>query len=382
MSKLQDLIVSYYDENEDKAIFEKIVHEIQTCDKVWTAFSPVTKNHFVDYVQGRPTAFLFSEKEYCTMYCEHMKESGFEIGCAECSKENRLGMFADYHRSGFECVIVDNGKRYIFMELTELINIPDFKNEPEENRPMINPALVCSADRFFQCLAANAVSPDKELNMLVDTYYAKYIIPVVGEIKDNSATIPGLERSDGHKVVPFFTDVSEYRKFDPNGKFNMAMSDFTQIESLCNSGETVVVNPMGFNLTMTKKHVDAVRRAINSVPNNGKAERAVIFSPDRVPKALIDGLNVILDNTDGVMAGYVMGMRKNNESQYLVVIDCGENDSEKTTEIMNSVKEIAGNIETKEKVEYLPASSSIGQAAIANAEPFFRRYIVNMDEEE
>ena len=203
MSKLQDLIVSYYDENEDKAIFEKIVHEIQTCDKVWTAFSPVTKNHFVDYVQGRPTAFLFSEKEYCTMYCEHMKESGFEIGCAECSKENRLGMFADYHRSGFECVIVDNGKRYIFMELTELINIPDFKNEPEENRPMINPALVCSADRFFQCLAANAVSPDKELNMLVDTYYAKYIIPVVPEIKDNSATIPGLETSDGHKVVPF-----------------------------------------------------------------------------------------------------------------------------------------------------------------------------------
>ncbi len=381
MSKLQDLIVNYFEENEDKKIFEQIVHEIQTCDKVWSAFSPVTKNHFVDYVQGRPTAFIFSEKEYCTEYSEHMKKEGYVIGSAECSSENRLSMFADYHRSGFECVIIDNGKRYLVIELTELINIPDFEDEPIEKRPVINPSLVCSADRFFQCLAADSVTPDKEINMLVDTYYAKYVIPVDGEVKENSVTIPGLERSDGVKVVPFFTDLSEYRKFDSKGRFNVALADYTQIESLCNSGETVVINPMGFNFALTKKHVDAVRNALNAVPNKGKAERAVIYTPERVPKALIDGLNVILDNTDGVMAGYIMGLRKNNEAQYLIVVDCGDSDKDKTAEIMKSVKEAAGDIETKEKVEYLPASSGIGQTAIQNADPFFKRFIVDLSEE-
>lgn len=382
MSKLQELIVQYYEENEDKKIFEKIIHEIQTCDKVWSAFSPITKNHFIDYVQGRPTAFLFSEKEYCTQYAEHMKEEGFEVGSAECSEQNRLAMFTDYHRSGFECVIVDNGKRYIVIELTELISIPDFSDEPIENRPVINPSLVCSADRFFQCLAAKKVTPDKHINMLVDTYNAKYVIPVEGEVKENSVTIPGLERSDGLKVVPFFTDIAEYRKFDANGRFNVALADYTQIESLCNSGETVVINPMGFNLTMTKKHIDAVRNAINSVPNSGKAERAVIFTPDRVPKNLIDGLNVILDNTDGVNAGYIMGLRKSSESQYLIIVDCADADPEKTKELIQSIKDEAKDIETKETVEYIPASSAIGQTAIANARPFFQKVIVDIDLDE
>ena len=48
---------------------------------------------------------------------------------------------------------------------------------------------------------------------------------------------------------------------------------------------------------------------------------------------------------------------------------------------MKSVKEAAGDIETKEKVEYLPASSGIGQTAIQNADPFFKRFIVDLSEE-
>ena len=65
MSKIKELIVSYYESGEDKKIYEQIVKEIQTCESVWSAYSPITKNHFVDYVQGRPTAFLFFFFLYC-----------------------------------------------------------------------------------------------------------------------------------------------------------------------------------------------------------------------------------------------------------------------------------------------------------------------------
>ncbi len=378
MSKLQELIVQYFEENEDKMIYDKIIYEIQTCETLWSAFSPVTKNHFVDYVQGRPTAFLFSEKEYCKDYGEHMKEEGYLVGSAECSKENRLAMFTDYHRSGFECVIVDNGKRYLLMELTDLINVPDYESEPEENRPIINPDLLCSADRFFQCLAANTVTPDKEINLLVDTYYAKYLIPIEGKIENNQVSIPGLERSDGVKVVPYFTDIAEYRKFDQNNRFRIAISDYTQIESFCNAGETVVINPMGFNFTLTKKTADAVRNALNAVPKNGKAERAVIYQPDRVPVALVDGLNTLLDQTEGVKAGYIKGLRKKGQSQLLVIIDCGDSDEERTKEILDMVREEMSSADIKEEVDYIPASSGIGQTAAADSQPFFERVIVDV----
>ncbi len=377
MSKLQDLIVQYFNEDKDKKIFDQIINELQTCDTVWSAFSPITKNHFVDYVQGRPTAFLFSEQEYCKQYCNHMKQSGFTVGSAECSKENRLSMFADYHRSGFECIIIDNGKRYLVIELSDLINIPDYSEIPLENRPVINPDLVCSADRFFQCLESKTLTPDKEINLLIDTYNAKYVIPIQGEITNNTANIPALERSDGLKVVPFFTDIAEYRKYDGKGKYKPAMADYTQIESFCNAGETVVINPLGFNFTLNKKTIDAVHNALNAVPKGGKTDRAVIFTPEKVPAKLIDGLSPMLDITEGVNAAYIKGLRKNNESSLLLIVDCGESDAETTKLIMDAVKERAEELADGEKIEYITAASGIGKTAVAETEPFFERITID-----
>ena len=378
MSKIQELIVSYYESGEDKKIYEQIVKEIQTCESVWSAYSPITKNHFVDYVQGRPTAFLFSEKEYCQKYCQHMKKEGFTVGSAECTKDNRLSMFADYHRSGFECIIVDNGLKYLIMELTDLINIPDYSDVPEKDRPVINPDLVCSADRLFQCMENKTVTPDKEINLLVETYNARYLIPVQGEVKNGEVTIPGLERNDGLKVVPFFTDIGEFRKFDSKGKFNVGGADYTQIESLCNTGETVVINPLGFNFTLTKQTIDAVHNAINAVPANARAERAVIYTPAKVPKPLIDGLNVIFDGIDGIKAGYIKGLRKQNKDELLVIVDCGEMDADSYNAALDEVRQKAADIEIKETVEYIPAASDIGRTSINDSQPFFERIIVDV----
>ena len=375
---MQELITAYIESDESKEIKDQIIKEIQTCEKVWTAFSPITKNHFVDYVQGRPTAFLFSEKEICQQYCNHMKESGFTVGTAECSLDNRLGLLADYHRSGFECVIVDNGKNYIILELTDLINIPDPETTPKERMPFINPSLICSADRFFQCLENKTITGDKEINLLLDTYNAKFLIPVEGEIEDGNVTIPALERSDGLKVAPFFTDLSEYRKFDSKEKFKAIVTDYTQIESICNNGGTVVINPMGFNFTLEKKTIDAIRNAVNTVPGGGKGNRAVIYMPDRVPKVLIDTLNTIFDGIDGIVSGHVRGLRKDNESQLLIVADCGDSDAETTEAIMNEIREQAKGIDIKEKVEYVAGSTAIGRTAMIEIRPFFERIVVDV----
>ena len=77
-----------------------------------------------------------------------------------------------------------------------------------------------------------------------------------------------------------------------------------------------------------------------------------------------------------------MGLRKSSESQYLIIVDCGDADPEKTKELIQSIKDEAKDIETKETVEYIPASSGIGQTAIANNRPFFQKVIVDIDLDE
>ncbi len=378
MSKLQDLIIQYFDEDEEKEIYDQIIHEIQTCDTLWTTYSPRTRNHYVDFVQGRPVAFLFSEKEYCDTYCEHMKEdSNVTVGAAECSKEDRLQLFADYHRSGFEAVIADNGKRYLFIPLEDLINIPDYSSVPLEKRPIINPQLVCSADRLFQCIENNTITPDKELNLLVDTYRAKFLIPVQGEIEGSSITLPTLERSDGAKVVPFFTDIGELRKFDKEENYRVAITEFKQIEEICGNDEIVVINPLGFNFTIDKNTVEAIKNAAASVPDADHSDRAVIYTLPNPPKEFLDDLSTVLDTTQGVEKAYCKGIRSAEGDGLLIVVDCGESDVEETKEILDSIRAMADESLVDTSVQYIAAATNVGRTASDNSEPFFERIFID-----
>ncbi len=375
MSKMQDLIKQYAKTHDEKD-FHGIITEIQRADMIYSAFSPVTKSHFLDYVQGMPCAFIFSEKSFCEGFCRHMKESGNTVAVAECSRENRLGMFADYHRSGFEGVLVDNGQTRILIELGDLINIPDFSKMPENERPVINPSLVCSANRFFQCLENNTVSPDKELNLLTDTARAEFLIPVQGQPKDGKVTVPALERNDGKKVVPFFTDINELRKFDAQGRFSIARAKFDQIETFCNGGELVVLNPFTFDFNITSKTCEVIKSVSASAPENDD-DRAVIFTPEGVPEKLTQIISEVFDDNGKVVKGVLRGVRQKGKTHLLVAVDCGEADEEETKSIMNDIMEnIKGMVD--DSMEFVPASSRIGSIAFANAVPFFEKFVVDV----
>lgn len=376
MSKLQTLITEYKKAPSPKGL-DAIIREVQTCEKLWAAYSPVTKGHYVDYVQGLPSAFLFSEKSYCEDFCRHLKKTGITIGSAECTKENRLPMFSDFYRSGFDGITIDNGKNFLFIEMGKVVNPPPIDKLPPEQRPIFNRSLVCSANRFFQCMENKTVTGDKELNLLVDTYNAKYLIPMTEEPKDGQITVPALERSDGKKVVPFFTDVNEYKKFDLKGRFKVTIADFSQIETFCNGGETVVINPMGFNFSLVKETCETVRKAHETVAGADETDRAVIYTPDDIPMTLINELCTILDRMDGTYAAYIKGLRKKGEKELLVVIDCGEVSREEARVVVEKAAEKAKSVESERKIEYIPADSDIGRIVTKDTPPFFERIMVD-----
>lgn len=375
MSKIQELIKEY-GKNKNRQTYRDILAEIQTGEVMYSAFSPRTRGHFVDYVEGIPSAFLFSEKQYCEDFCHHIKESGHIVGIAECKKDSRLSMLSDYHRSGIESVLIDNGKAHILIPLSDLINVPDFSKLPENQRPIVNPSFVCSANRFFQCVENKTVTPDKEINFLSDAYNARYIIPIEGKPEGNKVNIPSIGRNDGEKVVPFFTDINEYRKLDHEGKFNPMPATFEHIENLCNEGEIVVINPFGFNFTITKDICEAVHRAVELSPQND-GERAVIYTLEKMPTDVTEKLSELFDNDGRIVRAFLKGLRKKDSNEILVSLDCGELSDD---EINNVLKEIKAESEKNidKNINFASVRSYIGGLASSENIPFFERFVVDV----
>ena len=377
MSLLQELIIEYNKEQKEE-VYKKIIHEIQTCEMLYSAFSPVTKGHYVDYVNGMPTAFIFSEKGFCENFCKHIKADGMTTGIAECKKDSRLSMFADFHRSGFEAVLVDNGQHRIQIELPELINIPNFDNLPENERPVINPQLFLSASLFFQCLENKSVTPDKEMNLLVDTYNARFLIPADGEPQGNQITVPALERNDGKKVVPFFTDSTEAKKYDAKGRFKFFPADFKQMKEFTDAGETVVLNPFGFNFNITKQTCEGMISASKMVPKDN-AGRAVIYTIERPSPMLVRKLSELCDEDGRVRKAYLKGIRKNGKNNVIVVLDCGDKPAEEAKEAVEHIYGRAKEI-FSEEFEFFSTFNNIGKLTADSTEPFFEIITVDVSD--
>lgn len=382
MSKIQNLIKEYKNSQSDKTL-QQIIEQIQTAPVLWAAFSPITKGFYVDYVMGTPTAFLFSEKKYCEDYCKHMKTEKSSVGVAECPSKARLDMFTDFYRSGIESVLIDNGENYISIDMTKLIKAPDLSKLSPEERPVFNSTLVCSANRFFQALESGTATPDKELNLLIDTFHSSFIIPVQGEPTGNTVSVPGLDRSDGKKVVPFFTDMNEMRKFDSKNKFKAAVAGFAQLEKFCEDGQTVVINPFGFNFTLTKETCDAIHRAVDNFPDLKETERAVVYTPNKIPAELINPLCEIVEKTPQVRRAFIKGLRKGKTNGMLVVLDFDESvTGGDVRSLLDKISSEAVSVTGELPFEYVPANTDIGRVASNNAEPFFERLVIDLDSED
>ena len=108
MKTMQEWIADYA-ESKSSEIYQPILEQLQTVNKLWTAYSPVTKNHYMEYFQGRPTAFLFSERQFCESFRKHLQTHRVKIEPELCKTEDRLLLFSDLYRSGVEHILLDNG---------------------------------------------------------------------------------------------------------------------------------------------------------------------------------------------------------------------------------------------------------------------------------
>ena len=86
MNRIQELIIKYSN-SRDNAVMHAIIEELQKREKLWSAYSLASKNHYIQFHEGLPTAYLFSEIEFCDAFREYLLDSSklFMFGSRLCA---------------------------------------------------------------------------------------------------------------------------------------------------------------------------------------------------------------------------------------------------------------------------------------------------------
>ena len=230
MPEMQELIEKYA-RSKSPADYAEIVKMVQTSNKLWTAYSPVTKCRYTENINGVPSAFIFSEKDFFKEFKKHCEKNNIQIEAELCKSDTRIQFFSDLYRCGIENLILDNGKKFIVMSLFDVIDKPDFSALPENERPVINTNLMLNANIFFQSVSSGNVSKSTQRNLLRELYKGRYLMPIV---VDRDTKLGGMEEStlkavcsqsgtnmtvvaiktDERVIIPFFTDWTEFSRFD------------------------------------------------------------------------------------------------------------------------------------------------------------------------
>ena len=272
MNKIQELILSYA-KTRDGAVLHSIIERLQKEEKLWSAYSLSSRNHYMQFHEGLPTAYLFSDPEYCDAFRKHLLSRKIMIAPLECGAEQRVALFSDLFRSGIEQVIVDNGQNFVVIRLSDIISLPDFSSVPEQSRPLLNPRLMRAACLYYQTAGTEEKAPKIQLNFMKELYQAKFLLPIVFDkeppkgmelrqlnIGDASFDIAVLKKGEEDCFIPVFTDWVELSKADKDRKCTGNIVSFSDIDTFCSYGELISINPLGFNMVLDKTTVEEIKK--------------------------------------------------------------------------------------------------------------------------
>lgn len=404
MNKIQQLIRQYA-ASQDKTVMLSIIEELQQGESLWTAYSPVTKNHYVEYYGEVPTAFLFSEPDFCQAFQNYLAGRKIKISPMESDRSARVSMFSDFYRNGIEQVIVDNGQSFVVIALTEIINRPDFSSIPEQQRPVLNPSLMRSANIFFQSQETDEKNPRISTSFMQALYQAKYLLPLVMDghppkgtairpmtLGGASLTLPVIPKTDGGCYIPVFTDWVELSKIDKDKTCVGNVVTFHDIAHLCSQGEYIVINPLGFNMIVDKTTVEGIQRRFapsaasaqaQATPAPAASTQTASSEPNRqqatpqfdfydltsVPNPMIQKLNECLGRTPGIQTAYLRGLRQNGRPSYVCVVEFTNTDPSVFQQIAQEVGPLTGGL----AFNFVSYNSDIGRSAAGDSYPFFSR---------
>lgn len=237
-------------EETDRSTISRICDLIRTEEEMYTIIVRVTNNFYLDEENEVPTAWLFTEHRFAEDNVRNIRDFGLEVREVEIAPKQRLGFFNDLYRSGFEAVTIDRGQDHAFsMSLFNLIDRPD-----EETAKRLNPGLVRAANRFYQGIAKNSVTPAAQKDFSSTLSHAMFLLPMNPENGKN----PMVTNKAGGRYYAVFSDPTEFFRFDKKHIYEAAEVSFADLRKLAKKADGIVVNPFGFGLGLDLGKIDRI----------------------------------------------------------------------------------------------------------------------------
>ena len=236
----------------------KVLVQLRQRENVYVMYSKCTRMPFVlcDPETYDDEVFIFFDEADGAQESEQFNESGNPVQMVKIEKKNFLLFYSGLYPMGVNCLVVNKGTdSEIAIQLDDLVRRPENQKLPEGTVRIENREFHLTALYFMQELRR---TPHNELTEMLKELQEELLAHysegtfILAVREDKGIAI--MKQKDGKTLLPIFTDVQEFQKFqmmNQNSKFGTAMVKPEKILGfLPKDAAGVLVNPIGVNLPL------------------------------------------------------------------------------------------------------------------------------------
>lgn len=247
---------------------ETVIKELQNRERVFVAYSQATKLPYVtcDEETYNDQAWIFATEDGIKEYGKKLLDDKILLMGMRYEKKDFPRLYGTFYAVGINSVVWVDGEEKIEIELPEIAKQADMSKVEPAKRPLLNPTLQLSGIYFMQELRRPVEKEERknlrelEEELLANLRKSEYLMAMeVNENEPEKINIPYLKDKKDQILQPVFTDVMEFEKFAKGKKMRVAKLPFAKLpELLMEQAFGYVVNPMGFNLVLTKDQLKQI----------------------------------------------------------------------------------------------------------------------------
>lgn len=256
---------------EDKEMgmsIEEAVKQLQTRDRFFVAYAQATKLPYVtcDEESYNDQAWVFATEEEIKEFGKKKLEDKILLMGMRYEKKDFPRFYGTLYAIGVNSVVWNDGEDSVEVEIEKIARQADFSKLEPAKRPLMNPTLQLSAIYFMQELRRPVKNEERgnmrelEEELIVNLRKAEYLLAVdVNPDDPKKVNIPYLKDKEGKILQPVFTDAMEFEKFAKGKKLRLMKVPFDKLPGLMmQQTENYVINPMGFNLILSKDQLNKI----------------------------------------------------------------------------------------------------------------------------
>lgn len=244
------------------------IEQMKRLDAFYVAYSKCTNSPFVfcDPNTYDDMTWIFTSEEKLRQVMEKQKENHVELRGVKVENAKFLQFFTSLFYMGVDNVLFDYGTEGMMFNLSRICKKPDFEKMENKAAAVVNSSLQLTTMYFLQEARKNVEQkkkenlPQLEEEMSKNLVSGRYLVPFIkvdpeGGNDPKNIQIPYLKGQDESMILPVFTDLMEFTKYNVEKKFSAVILKFDKLQGFIGNGIGIILNPLGCNLFLKKEQL-------------------------------------------------------------------------------------------------------------------------------